>query len=143
MRTTTLVCILAILPVTAVAAPKPPASPSRLNATAPPRVVAATPAVIDVEKTKLTKDQFDKLPDSQVLELHGQQETVGVLRARLKTFRARRAAGKTWGAPPAEAFQAFREQFLAEQNAAIASRNAQVLAEFERARKQNILVEPR
>jgi hypothetical protein len=143
MRKIALLGLLAFLPVTTLAAPKPPAPATGVRLAAPPPVAAATPTVIDLAKTKLTKDEFDRLPDTQVLELHGQRLTAGALRARMRIVLARRAAGRTSGLGRMETFQAFREKFLTQEKAAIASRNERVLAEFERLKAQHLVAMPR
>ncbi len=142
MKKTTMVCLLAVLPTAIFAAQKAATPAPAARMAAPPPVLAPAPAVIDVEKTRLTKDQFDKLPDSQVLEFRGQRSTVGDLRAKVKIFLARRAAGKIKSISLKTNFETIRKEFLAHQRARIESRNAQVLAEFQRLKVQNVVVAP-
>lgn len=90
--------------------------------------VRGLPAVIDVEKTKLSKEEFDRLPDSQVLEFQGTRFTVGEARNRHRLILAGKAGVKAALAGATANFETYRQKFLADQSARVAAANAQVLA---------------
>jgi hypothetical protein len=123
--------LLAALILVAAQATAVPPSPPGVRAPAPV-AAAAMPAVINLETTKLTKDQFDRLPASQVLEFHGHRTSVGELRSRLEIMLAHRGAGKTTAAALKAKLDAIRQRFLAAQKARISAANGQVLARLHR-----------
>lgn len=102
---------LLLLPLAlAAAAPSPPPAP-----------------VLDVERTKLSIEQFEKLPDGQVLEFRGERITVRELKTKMAEARARRAAEI---ASAKARFEDLRSRLLAEQHLKIEAQNSAAAAEW-------------
>ena len=89
---------------------------------------------------QLTKEQFDRLPDTQPIEIKGQRMTAGGIRAnraKMRQARAEAEAKATAAAAKAQAeFEADRAKFLQEQKARLDTENAKVRAEVARLRQQ-------
>jgi hypothetical protein len=117
--------------------PPTPASPAVRSA---PAAAAPVAAVLDVEKTKLTKEQFDRLPDAQVLEFRGERTTVRDLKATFAAAEARRARDL---AGLKGRFEEYRAMFLADQKAKVDAQNARALADWERVRARSAVAAPR
>lgn len=118
--------------------------PAALPMKSPPVIAPATPAppvVIDVDNMKLTKEQFDRLPDAQVLEFRGKRATAGELRARVQTLLSQRGTAKTTASEFSAKFQASRQKFLADQKAQIASANTQILGRVQQSGMRSTLAQ--
>jgi hypothetical protein len=89
-------------------------------------------ATINLDKQKLSKAEFQALPDAQTIVFKGQALTAG--NARLKLDAATEhvhSLAKSAGLQLAPKIAAARKTFLDTQNSALASRNAQGLAAYE------------
>lgn len=86
---------------------------------------------------RLTKEQFDRLPATQPIEIKGQRMTAGEIRAKMRQARAEAEAKIEAAAAKAQTeFEADRAKFLQEQKARLDAENAKVRAEVGRLRQQ-------
>ncbi len=87
---------------------------------------------------QLTKDQFDRLADDEVIDVKGRQINVGELRAKRRQAEAEAPALEKAAADKAKAdFEAYRTKFLQEQKAKLDAENAKVGEEVTRWRTQH------
>jgi len=94
----------------------------------------SAPAAIRGEQ--LTKQQFNALPDSAVIDFRGTRITAGEARAKLKQAETEAQARAQGAAAQAQAkFEAYRAKFLQEQKAKLDAANAKVRAEIARLRQ--------
>jgi hypothetical protein len=101
-------------------------------ATAPAATQTKPNPALNLDQRKLSKSEFQALADAQAIIFKGQTLTVGQARSKMKlvTDQARSLQkGVQQNAGPK--ITAFRKTFLDKQLAALASRNSQVLAEYE------------
>jgi hypothetical protein len=90
---------------------------------------APAPGVLNAEH--LTVGQFKALPDSTVIEVRGTRTTAGALRAKAQQQAAEAEAKRKAGAAQAQAkFEAYRANFLKEQQAKADAANAVIRQAF-------------
>jgi hypothetical protein len=95
---------------------------------------AADAAETATPTAKLTREQFDRLPDSAILEIRGSKTTAGELRALGKRHAADvLAKGNEARARARGEADAFRAKFLAAEKTKLAEENARQRAEYSRA----------
>ena len=86
---------------------------------------------------QLTKEHFDRLSDTQPIEIKGQRMTAGKIRANMRQARAEAEAKAKVAAAKVQAeFEAERTKFLQAQKAKLEAENAKVRAEVTRLRQQ-------
>lgn len=94
----------------------------------------SAPAVISGQQ--LTKQQFDALPDTTVIDFRGTRITAGEARARIKQAETAAQAEAQAAAAQAQAkFDAYRAKFLQDQKAKLQEAHVKTRAEIARLRK--------
>ena len=102
--------------------------------TQPPAQKFSPPAAIKGEQ--LTKQQFDALPDTTVIDFRGTRITAGEARARIKQAETAAQAEAQAAAAQAQAkFEAYRAKFLQDQKAKLQDAHVKARAEIARLRK--------
>ena len=94
-----------------------------------PPARGARPMPIRAEQLK--REDFDRLPDQQEIEVQGRKMTAGEVRARMREQAAAAEAKARQGTAEARAkFEASRTKFLQDQKAKVEAANAKVRAQF-------------
>lgn len=115
-------------------APQPLAPPQQ-RGPLPPQVAPPSAPVLKAEQ--LTREQFDRLPDTAVIEMKGTRITAGEFRAQIARQRAEGQTKVRAAASQAKtAFEAYRAKFLQEQKSKLQAVNAKVQAQFAAYRSQ-------
>jgi len=101
--------------------PGPAPAPASSQPAPPPK------AEQPLKAEQLTREQFDRLPDTQPIEMKGQRTTAGEIRTKMKQARAEAEVKMKAAAAQAQAgFEADRVQFLQAQKARLDAENAKV-----------------
>jgi hypothetical protein len=86
---------------------------------------------------KMTKEQYEKLPDTAIIDVKGRQITKGQYRSEIKQKRELAKARPATSSEAKANFEAARAQFLKDEKAQLDTHNARVNAEFERLRQKS------
>ncbi len=86
---------------------------------------------------KMTKEQYEKLPDTAMIDVKGRQITKGQYRSEMKQKAEQRLekARPVMSGKAKANFEAVRAQFLKDEKAKLDAHNGKVTAEFERLRQ--------
>ncbi len=85
---------------------------------------------------KMTKEQYEKLPDTAIIDFKGREITKGQYRSEIKQRKEVAKARPATGSEAKANFEPVRAQFLRDEKAKLDTHNAKVNAEFERLRQR-------